>query len=174
MNHLTIILKPTNQCNANCLYCSAWEPGGKNKIMSEKTLEILFERIEEWVCHSKRTRKIKIIWHGGEPTLMPLDFFYKTIELEKKIKETHGLEIENNIQSNLLYLDQEKLEMLKRLLAFNGQKRTIGTSFEPLPGIRIIKNGDYTTEWEKSIELLKKNNFPFHLDNYLVFAITVE
>jgi uncharacterized protein len=161
MNHLTIILKPTNQCNANCLYCSAWDPGEKNKIMSEKTLEILFERIEEWVRHSKRTRKIKIIWHGGEPTLMPLDFFYKTIDLEKKIKETHGLEIENNIQSNLLYLDQEKLEMLKRLLAFNGQKRTIGTSFEPLPGIRIIKNGDYTTEWEKSIELLKKNNFPF-------------
>jgi uncharacterized protein len=79
MNHLTIILKPTNQCNANCLYCSAWEPGEKNKIMSEKTLEILFERIEEWVRHSKRTRKIKIIWHGGEPTLMPLDFFYKTI-----------------------------------------------------------------------------------------------
>ena len=71
------------------------------------------------------------------------------------------MEIENNIQSNLLDLDQEKLEMLKLLLAFNGQKRTIGTSFEPLPGIRIIKNGDYTAAWEKSIELLKKNNFPF-------------
>ncbi|NIM17808.1 MAG: SPASM domain-containing protein [Candidatus Aminicenantes bacterium] len=163
MNHLTVILKPTNRCNANCIYCSAWDPG-KNKgssTMSETTLEILFERIEEWVKHSKRTRKIKIIWHGGEPTLMPVDFFYKAIQLQENLKNRYGLEIENNIQSNLLYLDREKLEMLKRLLSFNGQRRTIGTSYEPLPGIRMVKKDDYTAEWEKSIALLKENNFPF-------------
>jgi uncharacterized protein len=163
MNHLTVILKPTNRCNANCIYCSAWDPG-KNKgssTMSETTLEILFERIDEWVKHSKRTRKIKIIWHGGEPTLMPVSFFYKAIQLQETLKNRYGLEIENNIQSNLLYLDREKLEMLKRLLCFNGQRRTVGTSYDPLPGIRMVKKGDYEAEWEKSIALLKENNFPF-------------
>ncbi len=161
MNHLTIILKPTNQCNANCLYCSAWSPAKNNQTMSEKTLETLFDRIEEWVKHSKRKKKIRIIWHGGEPTLMPLDFFYKAIELEENLKKSYGLHIINNIQTNLLYMDEKKLEMLSRLLLFNGQRTTIGTSFDPLPGIRIIKNGWYRDEWEKSIALLREKNFPF-------------
>lgn len=161
MNHLTIILKPTSRCNANCLYCSAWQPVKKNQRMSEKTLVTIFRRIEEWLRFSKRKKRIKIIWHGGEPTLMPLDFFYRAIELEEKLKKSFGLRIKNNIQTNLLYLDEKKLEMLEKLLNYNGQKQTIGTSFDPLPGIRILKKGNYTEEWQKSIALLKERNFPF-------------
>jgi len=176
MSHLTVIVKPTSRCNAHCVYCSAWNPAknkGKKGTMSEETLDVLFDRIEEWVLHSRRARKIKIIWHGGEPTLMPVDFFYRAIQRQENLKNRCGLEIENNIQSNLLYLDREKMEMLKRLLSFNGKKRTIGTSYEPLPGIRIIKNGDYTAEWEKSMGLLKEDDFPFGIV-YVVHRGSIE
>lgn len=163
MNHLTIILKPTNRCNAACLYCSAWKPAKDNPVMSEKTLDALFRKIEEWITHSKSKKSIKIIWHGGEPTLMPLDFFYRAIELQENLAETYGLKIENNIQTNLLYLDEKKLDMLGRLLLFEGRKRTIGTSFDPVPGIRVLKNARYSyeEEWEKSIALLEEKEFPF-------------
>ena len=163
MNHLTIILKPTNRCNAACLYCSAWKPAKNNPIMSEKTLETIFGKLDEWVAHSKSKKNIKIIWHGGEPTLMPAAFFRRAVELEENLAKTHGLHIENNIQSNLLYLDQEKLDTLDRLLSFKGSKRSIGTSFDPLPGIRMLKNRSlsYEEEWEKSIALLEEKGFHF-------------
>ncbi len=161
MNHLTVIIKPTNRCNAACAYCSAWEPGKGSPRMSTETLTVLFDKIGEWVTHSRRTRSIKMIWHGGEPTLMPNEFFYKTIELQENLMNRHNLEIENNIQSNLLCINQKKIDMLSKLLCFNGEKRTIGTSFDPIPNVRVIRNKDYTAMWRRSIGLLRKNQFPF-------------
>lgn len=143
--------------------------------MSAETLEKLFERIAEWVSHSKQAKNIKIIWHGGEPTLMPLSFFYKAIRLQEQLEQTLGsqLHIKNNIQTNLLYLDEEKLEMLDILLSGNGRKSTIGTSYEPLAGIRKIKNGNYNDLWEKSFALLKARDFPFGIV-YVVHKRSIE
>jgi uncharacterized protein len=173
MKHLTVIVKPTNRCNAHCLYCSAWEPGHARDTMSEETLTVLFERIEEWVARSKRTRSIKIIWHGGEPTLMPAAFFKTAVQLQTALKNKYKLNIENNMQSNLLHLDEEKLEVLGQLLSYQGKKRTVGTSYDPIPGIRVLKNKDYTAEWERGIRLLKKHGFPFGIV-YVVHRRTIE
>ncbi len=161
MSHLTVILKPTNRCNAGCVYCSNWQASQKHKTMSMEILEKIFQRIEEWVIFSKRARHIKIIWHGGEPTLMPVPFFEKVISLEEKLIDTHGLHLENNLQSNLLFLKDEKLDVLERLLTFRGQKQTIGTSFDPLPGIRTIGRGDYNKIWFDSIKVLEEKGFPY-------------
>lgn len=161
MNHLTIILKPTNRCNAHCLYCSAWAPKKKEPVMNENDLEILFHRIEEYITHSRRTKHIKIIWHGGEPLTMPLAFFYKAIELEKKLETDLGISIENNMQSNLLSLTPGKLDMMETLLTFQNKKKTIGTSYDPIEGVRVLRGGDYNKKWEQAIELIKERNFPF-------------
>lgn len=173
MKHLTVIIKPTGRCNANCVYCSAYQPENKKPDMTGDILETIFRRIGEWVTHSKRARHIKIIWHGGEPTLMPLEFFEETIVLQENLQKVYGIHIMNNIQSNLLYLDEKKLDVLARLLTFNGRRRNIGTSFDPLPGIRILKNGHYTEEWEKSIALLKEKDFPFGIV-YVVHKRSIE
>lgn len=167
MNSLTVIIKPTNRCNADCRYCSARHSDQTDACgtMDLETLETLFEKIDEWVTHSKEAKGIKFIWHGGEPTLMPLDFFYKVIGLQENLEKKHGqrLRMENNIQTNLLFLNGEKLDMLDILLSRNGngKRSTIGTSYDPLPGIRVLKNGDYNREWERSVDLLRERNFPF-------------
>lgn len=173
MRHLTIIIKPTNRCDANCVYCSAWDPRSGNHTMSDETLRILFQRIEEWVVHSKRTRSLKIIWHGGEPTLMPVKFYYYAIALQEGLKKRHNLEIENNIQSNLLNIDEEKIGMLKKLLSHNGRKKTIGTSFDPIGGVRILKNKDYAAQWEKNIRLLETHDLPYGIV-YVVHRRSIE
>ena len=162
MKSTTIIFKPTDLCNARCVYCSAYDRSNHGKRMTIDTLEKMFERIEEWVAGSDQLEEIKIIWHGGEPTLMPPDFFYRAIELENQIRKTHKLPIQNLIQSNLLNLNTDRLKMLKSLLGSeNGRMGRIGTSYDPFPNIRIAKKGDYNSIWEKSIEKLKKSNFPF-------------
>ena len=131
-------------------------------MMSTDTLEKMFERLEEWAATSKQLEDIKIIWHGGEPTLMPMEFFSKAIELEDRIWKTYQLPIHNLIQSNLLNLNEERVKMLKTLLTDEtGKIGRIGTSYDPFPNIRIAKNNDYNTLWEQSIQLLKKENIPF-------------
>lgn len=162
MNSTTIILKPTDLCNANCIYCSAHNPSSRGRQMTLETLEKLFQRIGEWATASGKLKEIKLIWHGGEPTLMPLEFFHRAMELQNKIRKTHHLPIKNMIQSNLLNLNPDILDMLKSLLGSEEEEMgRIGTSYDPFPNIRIAKKGDYNSIWEKSINLLKKNDFPF-------------
>lgn len=161
MNHLTIILKPTNRCNAHCLYCSAWNPGQHEPVMTGKSLEVLFERLQEWVVHSRQNRRIKIIWHGGEPLIMPPSFYYHAIALERELEKCDGVEIENNMQSNLLCLDNERLDMLEQLLTYKKSKRTMGTSYDPIPDIRVYRGGDYNEKWEQAVKLLESRDFPY-------------
>lgn len=162
MKNITIIFKPTDLCNSKCVYCSAYNSQTPNRIMTFDALEKMFYRIEEWANESSQLEDIKIIWHGGEPTLMPLEFFYKAIELEENIQKKTNLPIQNLIQSNLLNLNPEILEMLKTLLSDgNKEMGRIGTSYDPFPGIRVAKKGDYNASWEKSIAKLKAHGFPF-------------
>lgn len=162
MKNITIIFKPTDLCNAKCIYCSAYDAQNQGRVMTFETLDKMFARIEEWARESQQLEDIKIIWHGGEPTMMPLDFFYRAIEHEDRIRKKTRLPIKNLIQSNLLNLNPAVLKMLKVLLLDeSGEMGRIGTSYDPFPGIRLAKNGDYNSIWEDSIAKLKENGFPF-------------
>lgn len=161
METLNLIIKPTHACNARCVYCSAWNGGGRIGRMSDETLIRIFQRIEEWVHQTGRVRRLKLIWHGGEPTLMPAAFYQKVLALEQDLIDKLGLEIENSIQSNLLMMDDQKLNFIKELLTLNGTGNLVGTSAEPLQGIRLLKQGDYHQEWERGISLLRERDIPF-------------
>lgn len=54
---------------------------------------------------------VSIGWHGGEPTLMGLDFFKQAVELQKKYG--YGKWIENNLQTNGLLLDLHWAKFLR-------------------------------------------------------------
>ena len=58
-----------------------------------------------------RVPQVNIAWQGGEPTLMGLDFFKKVIELEKK--HANGKQIENDLQTNGVLLNDKWCEFLK-------------------------------------------------------------
>jgi len=162
MRNTTLIFKPTDRCNAQCVYCSAYNPDNHRKMMSIPTLEKMFLRLEEWIATSTQLEDIKIIWHGGEPTLMSMDFFNRAIELEERIRATFHLSIQNLIQSNLLNLNNDRVRMLKTLLTNEkGEIGRIGTSYDPFPDIRIAKKGDYNSIWDRSIQLLENENIPY-------------
>ncbi len=141
--------------------------------MTEETLDRFFERLEEWFVHSRRPGSVKIIWHGGEPLSMPVSFFYRALDWQDRLAEQWGRRIENNIQSNLLCLDAQRVEMLKRLLDYNGELRTVGTSYDPVPGVRVLKGGDYNARWQEAVSMLQDNGFPFGIV-YVVHRLTLE
>ena len=70
--------------------------------MSEEVLESYIRQ----VIQGHRALEVTIAWQGGEPTLMGLDFFRKSIEMERRYARP-GQRIINTIQTNGTMLDDE-------------------------------------------------------------------
>jgi uncharacterized protein len=155
MQNLTLILKPTHQCNGACVYCSAWKDTYQTPVMSQETLTRLVERLAEY-ADLEPVKSIRFTWHGGEPLLMPPEFYYQAMDLQKSLLKPLGVQVHNSIQSNLLALDSARARMLYKLLAADEPDGGIvGSSVEVIPGIRAAKHGDYEAQLDKSISLLK-------------------
>ncbi|QTA87809.1 Anaerobic sulfatase maturase [Desulfonema magnum] len=73
--------------------------------MNDATMEKVIE--DMFACSDTPT----FIWHGGEPTLMGLDFFVKAVALQRYYAK--GREYSNAIQTNGTLLDEEWARFLK-------------------------------------------------------------
>jgi sulfatase maturation enzyme AslB (radical SAM superfamily) len=70
--------------------------------MSEATLEAYISQLLE----SHRARRVTVAWQGGEPTLMNLDFFRRSVELVEKYRRP-GQVVEHTFQTNGILLDDD-------------------------------------------------------------------
>jgi uncharacterized protein len=67
--------------------------------------ELLQAYIEQMIG-SQKVPEVTVAWQGGEPTLMGLDFFKRSIELEKEYQRP-GTTIYNTIQTNGTLINEE-------------------------------------------------------------------
>jgi uncharacterized protein len=99
--------KPTGStCNLRCDYCFFLKkeklyPGSSFR-MSDEVHEAYIRRLLE----AHQVPQVTIAWQGGEPTLMGLDFFRRSVELQKKYAKP-GTRIENTFQTNGVLLNDE-------------------------------------------------------------------
>ena len=97
--------KPTGSaCNLNCDYCFFLKkerlyPGSAFR-MSDEVHEAYIRQLLE----AHQVPQVTIAWQGGEPTLMGLDFFKRSVALQKKYQKP-GTRIENTFQTNGILLD---------------------------------------------------------------------
>ena len=102
-----LLSKPSGStCNINCTYCfflskEALYPNEKSR-MSQETLEEYIRQLLE----SHRSPEVTIAWQGGEPTLMRLEFFKKSVEIANKYKKP-GQVLQHTFQTNGILLDDE-------------------------------------------------------------------
>jgi len=81
-----LLAKPTGAvCNLDCAYCfflskEMLYPGSRFRMADELLDTYLRQLIES---HA-RASEVHIAWQGGEPTLMGLDFFRRSIELSER------------------------------------------------------------------------------------------
>lgn len=94
---LKIIVKTTHRCNLECTYCMT-ESEAEKGYMDHKTLENMLRKIAQWNDGFKFT---SLIWHGGEPLLLGLDFYKKAVDIQKTISNH---KFNNSVQSNGLLL----------------------------------------------------------------------
>jgi uncharacterized protein len=106
------VVKLTKHCNLRCKYCYEYP------FLSDKT-KIELPQIEAMLTHIAPTlvahgiRQTSFSWHGGEPLLLPPDYYQAIYALQKKILGGAGIEFSNVMQSNLTLLKAGHLQMLK-------------------------------------------------------------
>lgn len=103
-----VMAKPVGAlCNLACSYCYYLQkkelyPGRQSFRMSDEMLErYIIQHIE--ACPGEL---ILFSWHGGEPTLLGVDYFRKIVELQRRHRPA-GRVILNGIQTNGTLLDEE-------------------------------------------------------------------
>jgi uncharacterized protein len=102
-----IMAKPTGSaCNLNCDYCFFLKKEklypGSDFRMSDEVHEAYIKQLFE----AHQVPQVTVAWQGGEPTLMGLDFFRRSVELQKKYQKP-GTQIENTFQTNGILLNDE-------------------------------------------------------------------
>jgi serine-type anaerobic sulfatase-maturating enzyme len=108
-----LLAKPTGAtCNLDCKYCyflskEMLYPGSRFRMADDLLEEYIKQMIE-----SQRVPEVSIAWQGGEPTLMGLDFFKRSMELERKYRRP-GMTIYNTMQTNGTLLNEEWCEFFK-------------------------------------------------------------
>lgn len=102
-----LLAKPSGStCNIDCTYCfflskEALYPNDKNRML-DATLEAYIRQLLE----SHRSPQVTVAWQGGEPTLMKLDFFRRSIELVEKFRRADQI-VEHTFQTNGLLIDDD-------------------------------------------------------------------
>jgi uncharacterized protein len=136
------VVEASTYCNLRCAYCYQWDGLADRTRMS----------LEQWaktlraVCEYHRRRRSsvgapttsRVIWHGGEPLALPLNYLERTFELKRQILDEHAIppsEIETALQTNLFAVSDEMIEMLKR------HEVGVGVSFDVVRGMRVAANG---------------------------------
>jgi uncharacterized protein len=102
-----VLAKPIGSiCDIACDYCFYLEkrelyPRGQSFRMSD---EVLARTIEQYV-RAQPTPVVEFVWHGGEPTLLGIDFYRRVVELQRPWRATKT--IRNVLQTNGMRLDDE-------------------------------------------------------------------
>ncbi|MDI6450432.1 anaerobic sulfatase maturase [Anaerobaca lacustris] len=107
MQPFTLLIKPSgSDCNVDCEYCfykcRAPEIGQGRQRMSDEVLHTLVKDYMEL-----RFPVSGFAWQGGEPTLMGLDFYRKTVEWQVQYGVS-GQEVGNSLQTNAILLDSDE------------------------------------------------------------------
>jgi uncharacterized protein len=103
-----LVLQPTPFCNINCSYC--YLPNRQStRRMSLETLGRTFE----WVFASGLAREpFTLLWHAGEPTVMPLSFYEEAARLLARHNRA-GVTVCQSFQTNATLLDEAWCRFLR-------------------------------------------------------------
>lgn len=106
MSKITILLKPTEECNFRCQYCYHADT---KYVKGRMTIE-MFEDVIKKATASYQ--EIVLIFHGGEPLLMGYPFFEQAIAIINKYKTGHNT-FSLGIQTNGYFLTEQFCELFQ-------------------------------------------------------------
>lgn len=157
-----ILAKPTGAvCNLDCKYCfflskEMLYPGSRFRMADE-----LLESYIKQLLEAHQVPEVTIAWQGGEPTLMGLDFFKRSVDYVEKFKKTNQ-QVQHTMQTNGTKLDDEWCAFFKENdfligLSVDGPKEVHDT-------YRVNKGGQGSFDQVMGgLEFLRKHMVDFNI-----------
>lgn len=94
-----------SSCNLSCRYCYYL-----SKEKGRMTEELLEEFIRQHI-EAQTQPNVLFTWHGGEPLLLPIDYYRRALQLEQRY--AGGRHIDNCLQTNGTLLTDEWCELFR-------------------------------------------------------------
>lgn len=102
-----VILKATRLCNLRCTYCNSWREGPGNIMPFEVLARVIRDALR-----TPGIQQVDFVWHGGEVTLLPIDYLKKAVWLQQKFVAANT-QVFNSIQTNATRITKEWIDFLK-------------------------------------------------------------
>ena len=115
---LSVIMKPTLNCNAHCRHCYHRPDECSDVVMDIKTVDRVTRLVHD------EYDSARYIWNGGEPLLAGEKFYKKAIAIQKDVYGKSVSRCGNTIQTNGLLLNQRFMEFCR------DARINVGISFE--------------------------------------------
>jgi uncharacterized protein len=152
-----LVVQPTPFCNIDCRYC--YLPNRNvQAVVSRETLFNLFSQVfaSGWISDH-----LSVVWHAGEPMVLPIDFYRDAFRLVDKLKPA-ALEVTHAFQTNGTLIDQAWCEF------FATERVAVGVSIDGPRHLhdcnRVTRSGRGTFDKTiAGIRLLRRNGVPFHV-----------
>ena len=152
-----VFAKPIGaSCNLSCHYCYYLD-NGENQGQTKKTI-MNDEVLEKYIMQHMAAAEAKTVifsWHGGEPTLLGIDYFKKIVKLQQK-HQLPQQRIINGIQTNGTLINEEWCQFLAH------EKFSVGVSLDGPQELHDIyrqspSNKSTFKQSIRGINLLKKH-----------------
>ncbi len=103
-----VFVKPTGSlCNLGCKYCYYLEK--EHLYREDESFQMPLDTMESYIVQHIAASPDNVItfsWHGGEPTLLGLEYFRRIVEIQRRHKPPNKTII-NGVQTNGTLLDDE-------------------------------------------------------------------
>ncbi|MBI3435616.1 MAG: GRRM system radical SAM/SPASM domain protein [Proteobacteria bacterium] len=159
-----LVIQPTPFCNINCSYCYLPQRSNK-KRMSLETAARIFERVLQYPSIEE---SIGIVWHAGEPMVLPASYYEEMFALIAKLAGPR-IEVGHSFQTNGTLLSQDWCDLIRKWRVNVGLSIDGPAEFHDLN--RKYRNGAGSfAAAERGLELLKKSDIPF----YVISVLTID
>lgn len=143
---LTVYLKPTNFCNVGCDHCFLSEEMRAQRFqMTDETL-IQALAVAKAFKGKSADRRAYLVWHGGEPLSLPVDYFWHAGE----VIDRHFGDAVEGFQSSLIPFKPEFIELFKAR-----HHSAVGSSLDFSQRKFNGSNDLYRSKWMERVDLLR-------------------
>jgi len=153
----TLVVQPTPFCNINCSYCYLPQRD-VTSVIEQSVVATLFEKVfaSGWTGEG-----LTVIWHAGEPLVVPVSFYETAFAAIEKIRPA-ALQLRHSVQTNGMLITPKWCDLFKKWdvgvgVSIDGPKHLHDAH-------RVTRSGRGTFDKTLAgIRLLKREQVPFHV-----------
>lgn len=148
--YFILTMFPTLKCEINCPHCylTKEQRSGENSLSPEVFTDMLIKVKQYYLDKNITSPKIIFYWYGGEPTVLPLDYYKELIAIQKEILPK-SFSIKNQFLINLQKFQPKWLQFFK-----NETDNYFQSSYDYL-----MRGENYLNNWIKNINKSVKMGF---------------